>query len=145
MTFIELNYIVVAQIGSFICSLVIAMQEYFFASITYITSMFRLHRFEFKRHAYRMILLSIAILMSIVSSLFSYYFIIVVTSCLIAQKKAQVVDREDLCFNIFAPNLTPRLSAVLYFWFKEEKEGRSKEESGRLPLTAVDYFFSGSM
>ena len=118
MTFIELNYVVVIQISSFVCALVVLLHEYFFASITFISSMFRLHRFEFKRHGWRMILLSIAILVSIMSSLFCYYFIIVTTSCLIAQKKAQVKNREDLCFNIFAPNLTPSMSARLYFWFK---------------------------
>ena len=37
LTFIELNYIVVTQIGTFICVLVVALQEYFFASVTYIT------------------------------------------------------------------------------------------------------------
>ena len=27
-------------------------------------------------------------------------------------------NREDLCFNIFAPNLTASASSRIYFWFK---------------------------
>ena len=117
LKFINLNYIVVMQMAVFIAVFVLAIHEYFFGAVTFILTMFKLHRFEFERHACRTILLSSAILLSILSSLFGFYFTIVVSSCLIAQGNMGIINKLDLCFNIFPVNLNPEISARLYFWF----------------------------
>ena len=103
--------------GAFIAIFVLATHEYFFGALTFITTMFDLHDFEFKRHACRTILLSSSILLSILSTLFGFYFVIVVSSCLIAQEHMGVDHKLDLCFHIFPVDMNPNLSARLYFWF----------------------------
>ena len=87
--------------GSFIATLVIAIHEYIFGALTFINTMYSLHRFEFKRHACRMIFLSTSILISILNSLIGFYFVIVVASCLISQNNMGLDITFDLCFNIF--------------------------------------------
>ena len=103
--------------GAFIATLVVAIHEYFFGSATLIYTMYSLHRFEFKRHACRMVLLFMAISVSILNLLLRFYFIIVVSSCLIAQENMGVERRLDLCFHIFPVGLGPDLAATLYTVF----------------------------
>ena len=103
--------------GAFIATFVLATHEYFSGALTFIVTMYNLHAFEFNRHASRTILLSSSILIAIVSSLFGFYFTIVVSSCLIAQENMGVENKLDLCFNIFPVDMNPNLSATLYFWF----------------------------
>ena len=103
--------------GAFIATLVVALHEYFFGSVTLIHTMYSLHRFEFKRHACRMILLFISILVSILNLLLRFYFTIVVSSCLVAQANMGVNERMDLCFAIFPVNLGVNVATILYTVF----------------------------
>ena len=99
---IDTYVIVMAQLSTFIATLVLCTQEYFIGAITFIHGMYSSHWYEFKRHAFQLIVLSAAILLSLLSSLFGFYFIIVVCGCLITQKTMGVDESADLCLKIFS-------------------------------------------
>ena len=71
--------------STFIATLVLVTQEYFFGAMTFIISMYRLHKYEFSRHVGRFAVLTLAILLSLLSQLFGFYFITVISSCLVTQ------------------------------------------------------------
>ena len=114
---VDLKYIVIAQMSTFIATLVLVTQEYFFGAMTFIISMYRLHRFEFARHVSRFTVLTVAILLSLLSSLFGFYFITVITSCLVTQTNMGNEQKVDLCFSIFSIEMSANLAAEFYFWF----------------------------
>ena len=99
---IELKYIVIAQTSTFIATLALCAQEYVFGSMTFIVSMYKLHRYEFKRHVVRFTVLMAAIVLSLISSLIGFYFITVVSSCLVTQTQEGMDEKIEHCFHIFS-------------------------------------------
>ena len=114
---INLTYLVIAQMSTFIAILVLCSQEFFIGASTFIVSMYRLHRYEFKRHVARFTVLTVAILLSLMSMLFWFYFITVVSSCMVTQDRMGASEKVDLCFDIFSVEMSANMSAELYFWF----------------------------
>ena len=114
---INMFVIVLAQMSTFIATLVLCMQEYFFGATTFIGTMYHEHRYEFRRHAFQLVILSTAILCSLLSSLFGFYFISVVVGCLFTQTTMGLEQSVDECLGIFSVGMNSDLSAKLYFWF----------------------------
>ena len=114
---IDLTYILIGQSATMIALLSWITREYFFGAITFISTMYSFHRYEFKRHAVRSILLSAFTTITLIYVLFGIYFLIVVNSCYVSQLNMQRKHRQDLCFSILPSRFTPDLASESYFVF----------------------------
>ena len=89
--------------------MILSLQEYFWISTTRMYLMYKLHRYEFKRHRYRLLGLSTAILFSLVYVVMGVYSVTLVVTCIESEIKILGEDHmNDLCYQIFHfSTLTP--------------------------------------
>ena len=97
--------------------LALTAREYFHGALNFITTMYEMHRFEFKRHAFRVILLSSVTLATVCYVFLGVYFLIVISSCYLSQMNMHKGHMNDLCFEMFPKRLTPDLASETYFIF----------------------------
>ena len=114
---IKLTYILITQSATMILFLSWSAREYFLGAISFISTMYSLHRYEFKRHALRSILLSMFTMVTLIYVLFGVYFLIVVNSCYVSQQHMDSHRKQDLCFDILPTKFTPDLASESYFMF----------------------------
>ena len=104
---VQLYITVIVQTALMILCLSFGAREYLYWAWSFISTMYTLHRFEFKRHACRLILLSSLTMFTIGYVLFAAYFTIVLSSCYVSQMNMNIEHSKDLCFKIFPKHLTP--------------------------------------
>ena len=79
-------YVVMVQGGFMFFTLILSLQEYFCASSSRISLMYRLHRYEYKLHAYNLIGLQCANLFSIAYSVLGFYSVTLISSCVLSEQ-----------------------------------------------------------
>lgn len=79
--------------------------------------MYQLHRFEFKRHALRVILQATFTLVTLIYAFCAVYFGLVIGSCYVSQTNMDGRHMVDLCFNFLPSHFTPNLASESYFVF----------------------------
>ena len=114
---LELCVIIITQMITFLATLSFCTQEYLFGATTFILSMYQSHRYEFKRHIVPFSVLSVAVIASLLSSLSGYYFITIVSGCLITQTHMGIEQSVELCLGIFKIKPDANLSTKLYFLY----------------------------
>ena len=65
--------------------------------------MYRLHRYEYNRHACKLISLQCAILFSLCYAVMGFYSVTLVAGCVLTERGlVEPGDPKDLCYNIFS-------------------------------------------
>ena len=114
---IDLSGIVMSQMVSFLATLTVCTQEYLFGVKIFTHSMYQQHRYEFKKHAIPIFVLSLAVLISLLCSMLVYYFVSVVSGCMITQTSMGIDKSIDLCFSIFSIKVDDSLPIQLYLLY----------------------------
>lgn len=118
----DFYYVVMIQSGIMFYTLILSLQEYFFTAISRIRLMYKLHRYEYNRHACKLISLSLANGISLLYAVVGFYSVTLVSTCILGEDRYMGDSTEtghDFCFNIFIKTnkLTPEFTALAYLAF----------------------------
>ena len=90
----DYNIIILIESAIMLTVLVLITHEYLSASIITLRLMSNLHKFEFRRHACRMISLSVTTMISLFYACIGFYSITLVTACLEINTYFNIVSED---------------------------------------------------
>ena len=115
----DFYYVTMVQSGLMLFILIFTLQEYLWSSTTRMCLMFKRHKYEYKRHAVRLISLQCIILFSLTYAVIGFYSVTLVSACLSSETNyLEAGERNDFCVMVFTiTNVSPRQASLTYLCF----------------------------